>query len=159
MKIEEIVPKENILKILEILTQKLNVTNDEIIALNNSADKENAILPISIFESDLSPLETISKYLSEECDYSCAKIARLLNRSHSSVWNACKDANSKLPARFQKKNSVISIPIKVFASEKLSAMEALVHHVKSAHKLKFSEIAKLINRDEKTVWTSYDRAK
>lgn len=157
--IKDIIPAEHVSTVAQAVIEKLEVPIDELISINNKLYNEDILLPISIFESDLSPLETISKYLVEECNLTCAKIGRLIKRNHSSIWNAYKDANSKLPAQMPKKNSKYAIPLKVFSSQKLSAMEALVHYMKSTYNLKFSEIGKLTHRNERTIWTSYDRAK
>lgn len=51
----------------------------------------------------------------------------------------------------------ISIPIGIFASE-LSSLEAIVKYMKENLKLRFSKIAKLLNRSNKTIWTTYQNA-
>ncbi|MBW2965379.1 hypothetical protein KY363_08025 [Candidatus Woesearchaeota archaeon] len=50
-----------------------------------------------------------------------------------------------------------SIPISVF-STKLSPSEALCKYLKENRALSFHEIAVLLNRDDRSVWTSYSRA-
>ena len=51
----------------------------------------------------------------------------------------------------------IQIPVEIFAGE-LSPAEALCKYLKENKKMKFSEISRLINRDERTVWTNYIHA-
>ena len=51
------------------------------------------------------------------------------------------------------------IPIEIFANRKLAPLEALVKFLREEHNLKYSEIAKLINRDQRTIWTTYNSAK
>lgn len=52
----------------------------------------------------------------------------------------------------------ISIPIGVFGNDMLSSLEAIVKYMKEGLKLKFSKIAKLLNRSSKTVWATYSKA-
>ena len=49
----------------------------------------------------------------------------------------------------------ISIPIEVFGNDALSSLEVIVKYLKENLKLKFSRIAKLLNRSSKTVWATY----
>ncbi|MAG91430.1 hypothetical protein CMO83_02035 [Candidatus Woesearchaeota archaeon] len=57
---------------------------------------------------------------------------------------------------FQKKE--ISIPAGVFSNDKLSSLEAIVKYMKEELKLRFSKIGKLLNRSNKTIWTTYSKA-
>ncbi len=50
------------------------------------------------------------------------------------------------------------IPVSIFATE-LSPAEAVVKYLKEHHSLTLSEIAKLINRDQRGIWGSYARSK
>jgi len=51
------------------------------------------------------------------------------------------------------------IPSSIFQDRKLSVLEAMVEYFKEKKNLKYSEIARLLNRDDRTIWTSYQRAK
>ena len=51
------------------------------------------------------------------------------------------------------------LPVSIFASKMLSSLEASVVYLKEARHLRFSQIAKLLNRDQRTVWTTYAKAK
>jgi DNA-directed RNA polymerase specialized sigma24 family protein len=51
----------------------------------------------------------------------------------------------------------IKIPLEIFRQE-LSPAEVVCKYLKENKKLKFSEIAKLINRDQRTVWINYRNA-
>lgn len=50
------------------------------------------------------------------------------------------------------------IPVDVFKNRKLSVLELTVKFLKENKNLKFSEIAKLINRDNRTIWSSYNNS-
>lgn len=52
----------------------------------------------------------------------------------------------------------IVLPISIF-NEKLGMLEAASLYLKDELNLSFSEIAKLLKRNYKTIWTSYNKAK
>ena len=52
----------------------------------------------------------------------------------------------------------ISTPVGIFTNEILSSLEAIVKYLKEDLKLKFSKIAKLLNRSSKTIWATYNNA-
>lgn len=51
-----------------------------------------------------------------------------------------------------------SIPVGVFANDALGSLEAIVKYMKEDMKLKFSKIAKILNRSNKTIWATYHNA-
>jgi len=51
-----------------------------------------------------------------------------------------------------------SVPLSIFSTE-LSALQAIVRYLHEARRLSFSDIAELLNRSPKTVWTTYAHAK
>jgi DNA-binding CsgD family transcriptional regulator len=42
--------------------------------------------------------------------------------------------------------------------DKKSVLETVVQHLRSNYKMKFTEIAKLLNKDSRTIWTAWSRA-
>ena len=52
----------------------------------------------------------------------------------------------------------ISVPVGIFANDALGSLEAIVKYMKEDLKLKFSKIAKLLNRSNKTIWSTYHNA-
>ena len=54
--------------------------------------------------------------------------------------------------------SEISFPIGVFDNNYLSSLEAVVKYLKEDLKLRFSKIAKILNRSNKTIWATYHNA-
>ncbi len=53
----------------------------------------------------------------------------------------------------------VRIPISIFADAPLSALEALVAYLKDERSLSYHQIAVLVERDDRTIWTVYQRAK
>jgi predicted transcriptional regulator len=58
-----------------------------------------------------------------------------------------------------KTREYIDIPSFVFKDRTLSVLEVMVEYLKDNKHMKFHEIAVIINRDDRTVWTVYRRAK
>ncbi len=58
-----------------------------------------------------------------------------------------------------KKPKSLSIPISIFRDREISVLEAMVEYLKDKKNMRYSEIARLLNRDARTIWTSYQRAK
>ena len=54
-------------------------------------------------------------------------------------------------------NRQILIPISVFHNS--SPLEAIVKYLKEFSKLNFKEISSLLNRDQRTIWTTYNNIK
>lgn len=50
-----------------------------------------------------------------------------------------------------------AVPIEIFAGD-LAPAEALVKYLKENLSLRFTDMAKILNRDERGLWTSYHRA-
>ncbi|MGV8140857.1 MAG: hypothetical protein ACP5NW_00275 [Candidatus Woesearchaeota archaeon] len=53
----------------------------------------------------------------------------------------------------------IDIPSFVFKDRTLSVLEVMVEYLRDNKKMRFHDIASIINRDDRTVWTVYRRAK
>jgi DNA-directed RNA polymerase specialized sigma24 family protein len=51
------------------------------------------------------------------------------------------------------------IPVSIFSKEKLSPFETIVMYLKEKQGLNYHEIGALLNRDERNIWTVYNRAK
>ena len=53
----------------------------------------------------------------------------------------------------------IVVPSSIFRDRELSVLEAMVEYFRERKGMKYSEIARLLNRDDRTIWTVYKRAK
>lgn len=54
---------------------------------------------------------------------------------------------------------MLVIPASVFQDRSVSVLEALCEYLKDELKMNFHEIGVALNRDERTVWTCYTRAR
>jgi Mn-dependent DtxR family transcriptional regulator len=57
------------------------------------------------------------------------------------------------------KDKELTLPSSIFRDRDLSVLEAIAEYLKDKKNLRYSEIAKLLNRDDRTIWTAYTRAK
>lgn len=53
----------------------------------------------------------------------------------------------------------IIIPVYLFRDRSVAVLEVLVEYLKDVKGLSFHEIAVLLNRDDRTIWTVYNRVK
>ncbi len=146
----------------EILFSRLKSLSNpeklEVISFLTKQLKENA-LPVSIFKNNsLSALEAIVKYLKEEHNFSYVEISRLLNRSNKTIWITYQRAKKKMPKKLVGKSQIL-IPVEIFQNRKFSILESLVSYLKQEQNISYKEIAKLINRNYRTVLTVYRRFK
>ena len=51
------------------------------------------------------------------------------------------------------------LPISIFFNDDLSAFESITKYLKEEKNLRYSEIAKILNRDQRTIWCTYSKAK
>jgi len=73
----------------------------------------------------------------------------------------------KLARKYNISNSTIShliyfeeleIPLSIFTNDGLGGLEAITKYLKENLKMKYSEIAKELKRDQRTIWSSYNKA-
>ncbi|MBW2976918.1 hypothetical protein KY347_05730 [Candidatus Woesearchaeota archaeon] len=127
--------------------------------LKAPAEKEVEV-PISVFRNyRLSALETITKYLRENMLLSFKQIASLTNRNPVALAVTYRNAKTKMEAKFVEEISPYHIPVSILKNRKLSVLENLVSYFKDTFGLTYHKIAFLLNRDDRTIWTVYQRAK
>jgi hypothetical protein len=135
------------------IKKKYNLTFDDLKSLI-----EDVSFPVEIFNKKLTVLESIVKYLKEEKSFSLHKISNLVKRDERNIWWIYNKARKKYPKKFIIKEVKLWIPVSVFNTE-LSALECVVYYLHDKLNLKFSQIAGFLSRDQRTIWTSYSRAR
>ena len=123
--------------------------------------KEEIKVPISVFKNDyLSSLENIVKYLRENLLLSYKQIASLTNRNEIALAVTYRNAKRKLQDKFVVTEiSPYSIPVSILQDRNISVLENVVAYLKDTFGLSYHNIAVLLNRDDRTIWTVYQRAK
>lgn len=143
--------------LLEKIKREYNITEQQITQLLKQ--KEETV-PIHIFNNEtLSALETIVKYLKENKNLKHSKIAKKLNRNTKTIWTTYQKAKQKQSEQFKEQETEITIPLTLFCDRALSILEHITKHLKENYDLNYTEIAKLLNRSPKTIWTVHQRAR
>ena len=124
----------------------------------NALETEEIFIPLSIFNKKLSSLEVISKYLVENKGLRLIKISELLNRSNRNIWNAYNKSKKKFPKKLVVKESAL-IPISILRNLDFTLLENIVSYLKENFGFSYHEIAVLLQRDDRTIWTVYNRVK
>lgn len=152
------ISSEDLLELIKIieLQQKTKLSSENLSKLI----KESYFVPIEIFRTrELAPLETLTKYLKENLNLSLKEISKLLNRTHRAIWGAYKPSIKKYKSKFTIKDQKILVSISIFSNRKFSILESLVKFLKEEHNMTYHEIAVLLNRNDRTIWTVYSRVK
>ena len=113
-------------------------------------------IPSTIFSNKLGALEAITKYMKENLGMSYHKIAEILNRDDRTIWTAYNKAKEKQRELIIVKETNIFLPVSIF-NKKLTILEAMIVYLKEQG-LRYTEIAKLLDRDQRNIWTIYSKA-
>jgi len=119
--------------------------------------REGLQIPIDVFRQEVSPSEALCKYLRENEGFSYSEIAGVLNRDDRTVWINYHNAAKKKAKRTRVRADTIYVPVSVFRDRRLSVLEAVVIYFRERG-VKNVEIARILDRDPRNIWTLYSRA-
>ncbi|MBS3072264.1 hypothetical protein J4477_00315 [Candidatus Pacearchaeota archaeon] len=119
-------------------------------------DLNKPFIPISIFSHKLTPLESIVKYLKEEQNLTFHEISKLLKRNEKNLWHTYYNAKKKNPSKFKVYNTDLQISLDIF-SNKIPPMKTIVKYLREQKSLSYHDIGLLLKKNERTIWTSYNR--
>lgn len=129
-------------------------------------------IPLSIFDQDLGPLESLVFYLHHDKKQHMKNIAHRLLRHYQTIWTTYRIAFKKPKVIYPitekekkilenlaiiSKNEIL-IPLDIFYNRRLSVFESLVKYLKESLGLNYHNIGILLHRNERTIWTIYSRA-
>ena len=114
-------------------------------------------IPITIFTNQLGGLEGLVKYLKENLELKYSEIANIINRDDRTIWTAYNKAVKKQSTKIQISKTLVFIPISILRNRKLTIFEAIVVYLKDKG-MTYAEIGRLLNRDQRNIWTMYSRA-
>lgn len=121
--------------------------------------EDDILIPITVFSRELGALETICKYLKENLNLKNKKIAFLIARDSRSVWQAYNSSKKKLPIKFEVLSTKYYLPVSILKNKELSVLENVVFYLKEEFSLTYHEIAVLLKRDDRTIWSVYQKAR
>lgn len=152
-------PKNDV-KLLEDFYEYLKYKKEFLRYIKEKKETKKELIPISVFNTKaLAPLETIVKYIREELGYTYNKIGSLLNRNAGPIGVTYRKAAKKFQSKLDISSTENSIPILIFKDSKITIFECIVVYLKDDLGLKFRNMSELVNRNYRTVWTVYKRAK
>jgi len=117
-------------------------------------EKEGRTMPAGVLNSGFHPLQAVVKYLKEEERMEIKHISILLNRNVQTIWTSY---NMVRDVKVSFKDSGIGIPLSVLSKTDCSILESAVHYLNSVHKLRLGQIAVMLGKSIKTVWTCNHR--
>jgi len=139
------------------IRSRYNLTPKQVFDLIETKEP-GLFIPLALFSNrKLGVLETVVKYMRENMEMSFGKMAVLLKRDYRTIWCTYDKAKKKDFYRFKTEEQRYLIPIEIFADRKHGVLEALARYCRDELKLSNSEIAHLIKRDNRTVWTVLHR--
>ena len=129
--------------------------------IKSRGNSSQILIPLHIFrDRNLTPLESLVKFLRQRRGLSYHKISDLINRNVRDVYKLFQSVLEKPVSKFKiSLEEPIFVPVEIFSDKKFHALEAIVVYLHEKVGLKFSQIADLIGRDQRTIWTSYSRAR
>jgi DNA-directed RNA polymerase specialized sigma24 family protein len=95
--------------------------------------------------------------MKENLNMNYRDIAKELGRNERTIWTAYKKANEKQKEPIKISETEIDLPISIFENNELTILESIIIYLKNNGK-KYSEIGKLLYRDQRNIWTIYSRA-
>ncbi len=140
-------------------------TSSRVFGIQRQSEKEVTIvaIPSSIFQDrNLAPLESITEYLKDEHDLSYHEIAEILDRDDRTIWTCYNRAQKKRqehPKTRESSEKEVQIPVEVFKDRQLAPLESISFYLKEDVSMSFHEIALLVGRNDRTIWTCHNRAK
>jgi len=147
---------------VQIILEKNDISFSKLVEILRQKRGEKTVIkvPCCIFkERSLGILEALTKYIKEELDLGYNEIASLLNRDNRVIWRTYSNAGKKLKKRLAVDKKTIWIPISIFTDKKLGLLESLTKYLREDIEMTNYQIASALNRDNRTIWTSYSRAK
>ena len=116
-------------------------------------------VPVTIFANDtLTPLEALVKYLHENHSTRLVRIAELTGRDQRAIGTTYHRAARKMRSRIIAAATQYHIPLRIMPDERLSPFERIATHLHERYALTYHEIALLLKRDDRTIWTVCNRA-
>jgi hypothetical protein len=119
-----------------------------------SSVSNELLFPLSIFRTDLSPFRLLVKYLVEKKTLTLRETATLLGKSYTNIWIVYRNTKN---VSFEQSSCNITIPLSKLLNKKLTFMEGLILYLKQDYS--FSQIASMLQRNPRTIWTIYTKAK
>ncbi|MBI5398695.1 hypothetical protein HZB03_04490 [Candidatus Woesearchaeota archaeon] len=147
--------------IISFMKSRQGLSLAEIVGLYNETEtgSQKEVIPLSIFSHELSPSESLCKYLKENRSLTYHEIAVILKRDDRSVWTSYQRALRKSKEPFVIDISTgIFLPVFLFSERTKSVLEHVVSYLGAVHKFSNSKIAVLLHKNPASIATVHKRA-
>ncbi|MBW2970753.1 sigma-70 region 4 domain-containing protein [Candidatus Woesearchaeota archaeon] len=121
-------------------------------------DENAGFLPNSIFTKKLGIAESVVKYLRENLELPNMVVGELLHKTANNVAVIYRKATQKQAARFEKLDFEHKVPFEAFSDSRYTTFEAIALFY-SQQEMSLKQIAAILHRDERTIWTTLQRAR
>lgn len=147
--------------LLEQLSHRYNLDPSDVAGFFKGwfEDQRQGQIPAELFaERSMGVLETLTRYLKDHNGLSFKEISGLLNRDSRTIWTSYHKALGKSSSLPIPKHPTHMIPAKTFADRSLGPTECLIRFLRDREGLGYTQIARLIHRDPRTIWAAYHHA-
>lgn len=148
----KVLSDEQKLDVLEFLKREVSVYE-----IDGRRVVSEYALPVSVFKHGLSGLETVCVFLKDVEGLRFSEIGKVLNRSPVTTRLSYRNGRKKYKGKLDVSEKDVRVPVEMFKNRKRSVLTHVVAYLKDVEKMSYKEIAKLMKRDYKTVWTAYKR--
>lgn len=140
------------------------ISKNRTLFLGGNLRKPNSKLSVPLYllaDRGLTVLEALIEHLKEHAKLNYHQIGIVLHRDERNIRDIYLHAKEK---RIGKKSEltvpekIIHVPVSLFVDRRISALEALACHLLSLG-FSYHEIAVMLNRDDRTIWTCCHRFK
>ncbi|MEM0230979.1 MAG: helix-turn-helix domain-containing protein [Candidatus Woesearchaeota archaeon] len=135
---------------IEELSRRYGIQKEDLLRIS---EEGRNFIDAGIFQKR-APLGAICTELKAK-GYSTKEIAKKLGRSYKTIWTTIKKTERKKPAE----KTGILIPLRAFENRNMGILESAVKFLKDEKNMRLSQIAKILKRNYRTVWTAYNKAK
>jgi len=141
--------------LIKEMRKKYKLTRREVMELS---EIKKMSIPSSVFSEKIGGLEALTKYMKENLEMTYSEISKELDRDQRTIWTAYQKAKEKQPEPIKTKKTKTMIPLSIFKNKELTVLESIIVYLKEKG-MKYSEIAEMLERDQRNIWTIYSRAK
>jgi len=120
---------------------------------NNQSNEE--YIPISVLKYN-SSFEAIVHYLKSQSGLSLKRISELTARDQRTIWNVYNKATRK-SLNYSIAQSNILLPVSILRNRIFSVLESVVFYLSSEYGLSVDQIAHMLGKNYKTIYTIQKR--
>lgn len=152
-------------KVLAFLQTRYGIEHKDILILikekeRQKKEQESHYVPVSLFaKTPLSSLELITRFLRDIKKLKFTEMEKILGRDQRVLSTTYRNAKKKFPSEIQITATKYYVPCHLLQNKQFSVLENIVLYLNQAYHLSNAEIAILLNKDPRTIWTVLDRIK